>query len=286
MEIGPIGIWTQWTPWANATMRAAELEELGFSALWLGASPPGDLRLAESLIAASQRLIVGTSIVNIWDAGASLVAESYHRIAGEHPGRFVLGLGVSHAPVVGEAYRRPLRKLSEYLDELDAATPPVPVDGRAIASLGPRSLEIAGSRSLGTLPYLTTPEHTRSAREILGPDALLAPEQKVVLESDPSAARAIARRRLAMYLTLPNYVNNWRRLGFEEADFEQGGSDRLVDAVVAWGTPDAIRARLQEHLDAGADHVAVQVLVEDVTQLPFDQFRALAQIVHGVTASR
>jgi probable F420-dependent oxidoreductase len=280
--VGPIGFFHLSTPWHNDKESAVELERLGFSALWLGGSPPGDLQHSESLIAATDRLVVGTSIVNIWKDAAGVVAESYDRINSRYPGRFVLGLGIGHAPSVGAAYHRPLRRLGQYLDELEAATPPVPVSGRAIAALGPRALELARDRSLGTLPYLTTPAHTRTAREILGPDKLVAPEQKVVLEEDPLKARAVGRVAVSRYLKLPNYVNNWRRLGFEEGDFEDGGSDRLVDALIAWGPPEQIRARVQEHFDAGADHVALQLLTSGPDRLPLDQVRVLASVVEGV----
>lgn len=283
-DLGPIGLFRRSTPWENDRESAQELEKLGFSALWLGGSPPGDLQHSESLIAATDRLIVGTSIVNIWKDAAGAVAESAGRINARYPGRFVLGLGIGHAPSVGPAYRRPLRKLGEYLDELDAASAPVPVEGRAIAALGPRALELARDRSLGTLPYWTTPAHTRTAREILGPDRLLAPEQKVVLEEDPSRARAAGREALGHYLGLPNYVNNWRRLGFDDADLENGGSDRIIDALVAWGSPERIRSRVQEHLDAGADHVALQLLTSEPDRLPLNQLRTLAGIVQGVVA--
>jgi probable F420-dependent oxidoreductase len=194
----------------------------------------------------------------------------------------VLGLGIGHARSVGEAYRQPLRKLGQYLDELDAASPPVPADGRAIAALGPRALKLARERSAGSLPYLTTPDHTRFARETLGPDALLATEQKVVLEPDPMVARAIARLTVAFYLGLPNYVNNLRRQGFGEPDFENGGSDRLVDALVAYG--DAVPARVRAHLDAGANHVAPQVLTRENDRLPRAQFQTLATMLHDVAA--
>jgi probable F420-dependent oxidoreductase len=284
-EIGAVGIWSPFQPWQgpHAGDAAAELEDLGFSALWLGGSPSGDLRIPEALLAATRRLVVGTSIVNIWRDPADLVAASDHRVRLANPGRFVLGLGIAHAASVGAAYRRPLRKLAAYLDELDAASPPVPVEGRAIAALGPRSLAIARERSLGSLPYLVSPEHTRFARAALGPDALLAPEQKVVLDPDPVAAAALARAGIARYLRLPNYLNNLRRLGFEERDFENDGSERLVRALVAWGGPDAIRDRVREHLEAGADHVALQALTADRGRLPLTQFRELAEIVRGVS---
>lgn len=284
LDMGPIGIFTRvqvWQSAPDAAEAAAELEDLGFSALWLGGSPDGDLEVPESLVRATRRLVVGTSIVNIWKDAADVVAASYDRIASSNPGRFVLGIGIGHAANVGDAYRRPMRKLSQYLDELDAASPPAPREGRAVAALGPRSLAIARERSLGSLPYLVTPEHTRMAREALGPDALLAPEQKVVLDADPAAARPLAREHVAPYLQRPNYTNNLRRLGFEDPDFADGGSERLVSALVASGDAD-IRARIREHFDAGANHVAVQVLTPDRERLPREQFRALAGVVRDL----
>ena len=284
LDMGPIGVFTRvqvWQSASDAAEAAAELEDLGFSALWLGGSPSGDLEVPEALIRATRRLVVGTSIVNIWKDEAHVLAASYERIAGAYPGRLVLGIGIGHAANVGDAYRRPMRKLGQYLDELDAASPPVPVDGRAIAALGPRSLAIARERSLGSLPYLVTPDHTRIAREALGPDALLAPEQKVVLDADPAAALPLARQNLAPYLRLPNYTNNLRRLGYDDGDFADGGSERLVDALVATGDAE-IRARIRRHLDAGANHVAVQVLTGDRDRLPRVQFQALAGIVRDL----
>jgi probable F420-dependent oxidoreductase len=281
LDIGPIGIFSRsqlWQAAPEAAEVAAELEQLGFSALWLGGSPSGDLELPEALLRATHRLLVGTSIVNIWKDPATVVAQSYHRVTRAHAGRFVLGLGIGHAANVGEAYRQPMRKLNQYLDELDAASPPVPIDGRAVAALGPRALAIARERSLGSLPYLVTPDHTRAARTALGPDALLAPAQMVVLDPDPVAALGLARRSVARYLRLPNYVNNLRRLGFGEDDVAEGGSDRLVRALAALGDSEA-RARLQEHLDAGADHVAALVLAEEPEGLPRTRFRRLAEIV-------
>ena len=284
LDMGPIGVFTRVQVWENApdaAETAAELEDLGFSALWLGGSPSGDLEVPESLIRATHRLVVGTSIVNIWKDEASVVAASYHRIASAYPGRFVLGIGIGHAANVGDAYRQPMRKLGQYLDELDAASPPAPPEGRAVAALGPRALAIARERSLGSLPYLVTPEHTRTARGVLGPDSLLATEQMVVLDADPAAALPLARQHVAPYLRLPNYTNNLRRLGFDDHDFADGGSERLVNALVAYGDTE-ICARIRQHLDAGATHVALQVLTADRERLPRVEFRALAELVRDV----
>jgi probable F420-dependent oxidoreductase len=281
--LGPVGIHSLSRVWDadDAGDAAAELDQLGYPALWLGAV--ADLRLPARLLAATERLVLATSIINVWAVPAAELAADAHRLAGAHPGRFLLGLGASHAPVVealGGAYARPLAKLSEYLDALDAAPEPVPADGRVLAALGPKALALAGRRSTGAHPYLVTPEHTHSARAVLGPGPLLAPAQKVVLETDPVTARALGRDGIAYYLRLPNYTRNLRALGFTEDDLAGGGSDRLVDALVAWGTPDQIAKRVGEHHDAGADHVAVQVLAADAGRPPREQWRTLAALLH------
>lgn len=194
----------------------------------------------------------------------------------------MVGIGVSHAPLVDRAepgrYRRPLAAMEEFLDRLDKSDPPLPVEDRVLAALGPKMLQLSRDRANGAHPYLVTPEHTASAREILGPDRLLAPEQGVVLDTDAERARAIARKNTAIYFGLPNYVNNWLRYGFTEDDVAAPGSDRLIDALVAWGDEDAIAARVREHRDAGADHVAVQVLIDrdDMSVFPDEQWRRLA----------
>ena len=179
------------------------------------------------------------------------------------------------------AYDKPLARTAAFLDELDAAVPPLAPANRVLAALGPKMLELARARTAGVHPYLVTPEHTAIARAAVGPDALVAPEQALVLETDPAAARAIARVHLSTYLGLPNYANNWRRLGYTEDDIADGGSDRLVDALVAWGDEAALAARVQEHRDAGADHVCVQVLTEDPRALPLAQWRRLAPALTG-----
>ena len=257
-NLGRFGVWTFGAPTPE---QAAEIEKLGYAAVWPGGSPAGDLAFVEPLLAATEKLQVATGIVNVWTAPAAQVAESFHRIEAAHPGRFILGVGIGH-PEHTEEYRKPYDVLVEYLDDLDAAG--VPVARRVVAALGPKVLRLAADRSAGAHPYLTTPEHTAQARELIGPAAFLAPEHKVVLTdgSDEAAeeARAIGRQTVDFYLNLSNYLNNWRRLGFTEDDIAKPGSDALIDAVVAHGTPDAIAARLTEHLDAGADHVTIQVL--------------------------
>ena len=258
LDLGRVGVWTFGAPTPE---QAAEIEKVGYGAVWPGGSPAGDLAFVEPLLAATEKLQVATGIVNVWTAPAAQVAESFHRIEAAHPGRFILGVGIGH-PEHTKEYRKPYDVLVEYLDELDAAG--VPAARRVVAALGPKVLRLAADRSAGAHPYLTTPEHTAEARKLIGPDVFLAPEHKVVL-TDGSAeaaeeARAIGRQTVDFYLNLSNYLNNWRRLGFTEDDIAKPGSDALIDAVVAHGTPDAIAARLTEHLDAGADHVTIQVL--------------------------
>lgn len=240
--------------------QATEIEALGYGAVWVGGSPPAALSWVEPILQATTTLCVATGIVNIWSAPAQRVAESFHRIEAAYPGRFLLGIGVGHAEMISE-YRKPYNALVEYLDRLDDYG--VPANRRVVAALGPRVLGLSARRSAGAHPYLTTPEHTARARELIGPPAFLAPEHKVVLTTDSARARTVGRQALDMYFNLANYRNNWKRLGFTDDEVSRPGSDRLVDAVVAYGTPDAIAARLNEHLLAGADHVPIQVLTED-----------------------
>lgn len=240
--------------------QATEIEALGYGAVWVGGSPPAALSWVEPILQATTTLCVATGIVNIWSAPAQRVAESFHRIEAAYPGRFLLGIGVGHAEMISE-YRKPYNALVEYLDRLDDYG--VPANRRVVAALGPRVLGLSARRSAGAHPYLTTPEHTARARELTGPSAFLAPEHKVVLTTDSARARTVGRQALDMYFNLANYRNNWKRLGFTDDEVSRPGSDRLVDAVVAYGTPDAIAARLNEHLLAGADHVPIQVLTED-----------------------
>lgn len=240
--------------------QATEIEALGYGAVWVGGSPPAALSWVEPILQATTTLCVATGIVNIWSAPAQRVAESFHRIEAAYPGRFLLGIGVGHAEMISE-YRKPYNALVEYLDRLDDYG--VPANRRVVAALGPRVLGLSARRSAGAHPYLTTPEHTARARELIGPSAFLAPEHKVVLTTDSARARTVGRQALDMYFNLANYRNNWKRLGFTDDEVSRPGSDRLVDAVVAYGTPDAIAARLNEHLLAGGDHVPIQVLTED-----------------------
>src|SRR3954471_2508081 len=236
---------------------AKEIEALGYGAIWVGGSPPAELDWVEPILAATTTLQVATGIVNIWTAAAEPVAESFHRIDKAYPNRFLLGIGVGH-PEAHTEYKKPYDALSDYLTELDQHG--VPKDRVVVAALGPQVLKLSARRSAGAHPSLTTPEHTAQARELIGPEAFIAPEHKVVLTTDADRAREIGRKALDLYLGLTNYRNNFKRLGFTDEDLARPGSDRFVDAVVAHGTTDAIAARLKEHLDAGADHVPVQVL--------------------------
>ncbi|MGZ0237380.1 LLM class F420-dependent oxidoreductase [Streptomyces sp. CPS1] len=254
---------------------AAELEELGYGAIWLGGNSTA--ANAAPLIGATGRITVGTSIQSVWQREAAETAADFAELESAHPGRFVLGLGVSHGPRV-QGYERPYATMVGYLDELDKAG--LPADRRVLAALGPKMLKLSGDRAAGAIPYLVTPEHTAKAREILGEQPLLAPELKVVLEADPDRARAIARAYLSRYLELPNYTNNFLRLGFSEADVADGGSDQLIDAVFAWGDDSRVREHVDAFHEAGADHVALQVVTETTgSTLPREEWRRLAALL-------
>jgi probable F420-dependent oxidoreductase len=271
VELGRIGIWDRRD---RLTPRLAkEVEDLGYGAIWIGGSPPGDLFLAQELLDATTRLAVATGIVNMWSTPATEAAESYHRVAAAHPGRFLLGVGIGH-PEATQEYRSPFDTIVDYLDVLDAEG--VPVESRVLAALGPKVLAVSAERTAGAHPYLTTPEHTRFAREVLGEGPLLAPEQKVVVSADPEAARALGRPAVDRpYLHLRNYTSNLRRLGWTDADFADGGSDALIDALVVHGDPATVAAGVTAHLDAGADHVCVQLLTAPGAD-PLPDLRALA----------
>ncbi|OHU22099.1 LLM class F420-dependent oxidoreductase [Mycobacteroides franklinii] len=237
--------------------QARAIEDLGYGSVWIGGVFTSDLAYVEPLLDATENLTVASGIVNIWTSPVDEIAAAFHRIEAAYPGRFLLGVGAGH-PEASAEYRKPYDALVEYLDGLDAAG--VPKERRALAALGPKVLRLSADRTAGAHPYLTTPEHTRQARQIIGPDALLIPEHKVVLSTDASSAREIGRRTVDFYLQLSNYVNNWKRLGFSEQDVTSPGSDTFIDAVVAHGTAEEIAVRLNEHLDAGADQVLIQVL--------------------------
>ncbi|MEV1128725.1 LLM class F420-dependent oxidoreductase [Agromyces sp. NPDC049794] len=253
-DLGRYGVWR---PSRTTTPEiAAGLEQLGFSALWLGGATD-DLELPEQLLDATDRLNVATGIVNIWRSTPDQLAASFHRLEARHPGRLLLGIGVGH-PESAEHYRSPYSAVVGTLDALESLG--VPLERVALAALGPRMLRLAAERTAGAHPYLTTPEHTRSAREAMGPGSLLAPEQKVMLTTDAAAARYVGHKFVGPYLELTNYRANLRRMGFDDASLADGGTDDVIDALVAHGEAAEIVARLDAHLEAGADHVAIQVL--------------------------
>lgn len=254
LRLGTVGVW-RGNDEVDAAL-AVRIQELGYGALWLGGSPGADLTRAEEVLDATDSLQVATGIVNIWKADAAELADSFHRIEARHPGRLLLGIGSGHREATAER-ARPVAAMAAYLDVLDERG--VPVDARVLSALGPRMLRLAAERSAGTHPYLTVPAQTTEARSALGPDALVAPEVTVVLDDDASRARATARRFLRRYLALSNYTGNMRRAGFTDDDLADGGSDALVDAIVAHGDAGVLAAAVRAHLDAGADHVCVQV---------------------------
>jgi probable F420-dependent oxidoreductase len=292
MDLSGIGIWSGELRFGDdegAKREAvAELEELGYTAAWIpdvGGDVFGALR---TLLDATTTLVAATGILNLWMHSAAHVGEGFAALDDDFPGRTLLGIGVSHHLLIDNThpgeYTKPLAKTRAYLDELDELTPTVPPERRVLAALGPKMLGLARDRARGAHPYLVTPEHTAVARAELGDGPLLAPEQHVVLETDPAKARAVAREGLATYLMLPNYVNNWRRLGFTEDDFADGGSDRLIDHVVVWGDEPTIATRVQAHFDAGADHVCVQAYTgADQPGIPRAEWRALAPALVGLT---
>jgi probable F420-dependent oxidoreductase len=291
MDLGPVGIWTfalDLQPVARAREVAAELEELGYGAIWIPDAVGRDpLVHATLLLGGTNGIAVGTGIAQIYGRDPMTMTGGWKTITEAFPGRFVLGLGVSHQPMVeglrGQTYGPPLTAMREYLERMDTAmyvaAEPTESPRRVLAALGPKMLALAAERADGAHPYNVPPEHTARAREILGPDKLLAPEQAVLLETDPVEARRIARGHMAIYLDLPNYMNNLRRFGITDDDIADGGSDHLVDTLVAWGDVGAVRARVKSHLDAGADHVAVQVLTPDRGTLPLDDWRELAPVL-------
>jgi probable F420-dependent oxidoreductase len=278
------GIWSsalRYGDAAEAADAAAELDELGYRGLWIPDTGGDVFGAVANLLGATSEATIATGILNLWMHTPEETAAQHAKLTAEHGRRFLVGIGVSHAPLIDHlkeegAYQRPLAQVRAFLDGLDAADPPLSKDDRALAALGPKMLELARTRTAGVHPYLVTPEHTRIAREVVGPDALVATEQGAVLETDPDRARGIARANLAVYLGLPNYTNNWKRLGFTDDDLADGGSDRLVDALVVWGDEAAVARRVQEHRDAGAGHVCVQVLAVDRAAFPREQWRALA----------
>jgi len=242
---------------AQAAADAVALEALGYTAAWIPDVGGPLFDAFDNLLAATSTLVVASGICNVWYHPPAEVGEWFRGLPADQRDRVMLGIGISHGPLIGEQYGRPLATMREYLDGLDDEG--FPVEQRCIAALGPKMLELARDRTAGSHPYLVTPEHTALAREILGPGKGLYVEQGVVLETDPDAAREVARAAVSYYLTLPNYANNWKRVGFTDDEID-ACSDRFVDAIFVWGDADAIRARIAAHHEAGADHVCVQVL--------------------------
>lgn len=274
-----MGIW--WSgSWDAADGRtsnvAAEIESLGYGAIWSsGGFNPGLSSRFGRLLAETDHIKVASGIVNIWRASPEEVAQAVAELEVRYPGRFLLGLGASHAPLI-ENYSAPYTHMVEYLDALDTLDPAVRAQRRVLAALGPRMLELSARRAAGAHPYFTPVEHTAYARGVLGRGPLLAPEVTVVVESDPARAREVARSFTSGYLALPNYTNNLRSFGFGDEDLSNGGSNRLVDAVVAWGDLGRIAERVREHHDAGADHVCVQV-ISDTEGFPLRTYRLVAE---------
>lgn len=280
----PYGVWAREFRTDNPAevgQAAAELEKLGYGALWVPGGTDSGLDTAGNILAATTDVTVATGITNIWSTPAREAAERTRALSSAHGGRFLLGLGVSHESMVDRfrpgAYRKPLTAMTSYLDELDkeGVTP----DRRVLAALGPKMVEVAKNRAAGAHPYLVTPEQTAAIRSAIGPGRLVASEQGVVLETDPARARQLAREALHPYLAMPNYVNNWLRGGFADDDVSGRGSDRLIDALFVWGTPEQCAARLNQHRDAGADHVCLQVLGTPAGELPMTQWRELATVL-------
>ncbi|MBO0769260.1 MAG: LLM class F420-dependent oxidoreductase [Solirubrobacterales bacterium] len=269
------GVWTTYNRLGeqNAGEAARTAEQLGYGTLWLGGSPP--LHSIRPLLEGSSKLLVGTSIVNVWHyPDPAVLADEFHALERDFPGRVILGLGVSHPEAVGE-YQKPLAKLRSFLDQLASVKNPVPADRIVTASLGPLSLKLSGERTGGTIPYFVTPDHTRFARERVGQGKLVAPELAVVVDEDPARGRKQARDYAKFYLTLSNYTNNLKRFGFSDEDIADGGSDRLVDAVVPHGSAEQLVKEVEQHLNAGADHVALQTV--GVDGVPAREWGALAR---------
>jgi probable F420-dependent oxidoreductase len=285
MKLAGVGIWSSQLRYGDpseSAETAAELDELGFPALWIPDVGGPVFDAVGHLLGATKRTVIATGILNLWMHSAADVAQSYAELTTEHGDRFLLGIGVSHAPLIDAGqpgrYRKPLAATASFLDELDATPQPVPTDRRVLAALGPKMLALSASRAGGAHPYLVTPDHTASARATLGEGPLLLPEQTVILTENADEARQIGTDWLRAYLALPNYANNLLRSGFSEDDLAQV-SDRLFDAIIAWGDEEAVMRRVNEHRSAGADHVCVQVLLADPRAFPREEWRRLAAAV-------
>jgi probable F420-dependent oxidoreductase len=288
LRLAPIGVWTaafRALPTTQAQELAVELEELGYGAIWVPESDGRDPFVLLSLLLSATRRIVGASgVATIWGRDPIAMVGAITALTEAFPERVLAGLGVSHEVMVGvrgQTYDRPLTNMRQYLDRMDAVqysaiAPTTPVH-RVLAALGPKMLRLAAERTHGAHPYNVPPEHSAIARLALGPAPMLCPEQAVLLETDPQRAREIARTRyVAFYTQLPNYMNNLRQFGLTDDDFADGGSDRLVDTLVAWGTIEQIADRVRAHFDGGADHVAIQVVSDNPTVAPLEQWKELA----------
>lgn len=282
MNLSGVGLWSSQLRYGNpeeAAEAAAELDGLGYTALWIPDVGGPVLDSVDNLLSATEKTTIATGILNLWMHEPAEVAARYAALTEAHGERFLLGIGCSHAPLIDSQepgrYRKPLAATKAFLDGIDASPQPVPTGNRVLAALGPKMLQLSATRAGGAHPYLTTPEHTHQAREVLGAGPMLLPEQTVMLTEDRDQAREVGTQWLQSYLALPNYANNLLRLGFTEEDLTSV-SDRVFDALIAWGDEDAVRQRVQEHLDAGADHVCVQVLTADPREFPREQWRRLA----------
>jgi probable F420-dependent oxidoreductase len=282
MDLSGVGIWSSQLRYGNpdeAADAAAELEELGFTALWIPDVGGPVLDSVDSLLASTKQVAIATGILNLWMHDPSDVAARYASLTKDHGQRFLLGIGCSHAPLINSKepglYRKPLAATRAFLDAIDATDQPVPAENRVLAALGPKMLELSATRARGAHPYLVTPDHTRTAREVLGDGPLLLPEQTVLFADSRDDARAVGTDWLRNYLALPNYANNLLRTGFTPDDLDSV-SDRLFDAIIAWGDENAVVRRVDEHKQAGADHVCVQVLTADPREFPREQWRRLA----------
>jgi probable F420-dependent oxidoreductase len=285
MELSGVGVWSSQLRYGDASESAdaaAELDDLGFTALWIPDVGGPVFDAVGHLLAATKRTVIATGILNLWMHSPDDVAEANAELTAAHGDRFLLGIGVSHAPLIDAGqpgrYRKPLAATASFLDALDAAQRPVPPESRVLAALGPKMLALATTRARGAHPYLVTPEHTASARSTLGEGPLLLPEQTVILCDTADEARRIGTDWLRAYLAMPNYANNLLRSGFSEDDLAHV-SDRLFDAIIAWGDEDAVVRRVAEHQAAGADHVCVQVLDADPSAFPREQWRRIARAV-------
>jgi probable F420-dependent oxidoreductase len=273
MQLGQIGIW-QSRRKGDPRVIVEAVESLGYGALWLGGSP--SVEQARVYVEAGTTLPVVTGILNVWQHDPADVAREHAKLTGDHPDRFVLGIGIGH-PEATSDYTRPLKTMRDFFDGLDAAETPVPKDERLAAALGPKMLDLSKERSLGTHPYFIDAQHTRFARERLGDGVLVAPEVAVVIESDAETARRLAREYAATYLKLTNYTSNLLKFGYTQADIDNGGSDRLIDAVIPHGSAEQVAEAIRDHLEAGADHVCLQPLGHGPE--PLEDFAALAKVL-------